>query len=306
MTSAVKMVCMTVIMVAFLGLLPVFVKQSSTTVATLIDGPKSTSAAPASPETPRPSPPTSTPESAATSTPFDGSPIEGSPLTVNWTVVAIIGVAVLFVVALIFAAFYLWRSVSRHRSAAQEARDRREAQLQRWAKGVKAVESVSDKLWEFESDPESVYFTRPLLADVTEPDSARFYTAYAKVQGLQTETVPLDDDLIGDFVTAAAEAERAFGVADDSARRKARSGVVAGGRVLTPEESRKLGQARKLMAQALDSANTTEAAASAHAKATELLDQVGVVVPERLATAVVRQIEATHRPQLTAGSAGIS
>lgn len=304
MNSTVKLVCATLLLLSMVTLIPTMVRQFTASVAEITGAPTSTSAEPAASEPPRPSP--APPTSEAPSTPFEGSPIEGSPLTVDWTVLAIIAVVVLFVVALSFAAFYLWRSVSRHRSAAQEARDRREAQLQRWAKGVKAVTSVSEKLWEFEADPESVYFTRPLLADVTEPASARFYTAYSKVQALQTETVPFDDELIGDFVTAAAEAERAFGAADDNARRKARAGVVSGGRTLTPEQSRKLGLARKLMAQALDSANTSEAAASAHAKATDLLDQVGVVVPERLATAVVRQIEATHRPQLTAGKAGVS
>ncbi|WP_102145697.1 hypothetical protein [Mycobacterium hubeiense] len=165
---------------------------------------------------------------------------------------------------------------------------------------MKAVASVSERLWDFESDPESAYFTRPLLADVTEPDSAQFYSAYAKAQALHTEMVPLDDESIAAFVTAAGEAERAFGVADENARRKARLGVVSGGRVLTIDEKRKLGQARKLMAQALDTANTAEAAALAHAKATGLLDEIGVVVPERLATAVVHQIEATHRAALTA------
>lgn len=297
----VRMMCGMVVMVAMIGMLPVFAKQMSATVNELTGAPTSTSQVSAPPAAP-PSAPAPAPEARPTLTPYDLSPPGGDRSTTD-SVLAIIGAVCGFVLVVIVVGFFLWRSVSRHRSASREARERRAAQLQRWSKGVKAVESVSEMLWDFESDPESVYFTRPLLADVTEPDSAKFYAAYAKVQALHTEAVPLDDEQIAAFVTAAGEAERAFGVADENARRKARLGVVSSGRILTIEEKRKLGQARKLMAQALDAANTTEAAASAHAKATELLDEVGVVVPERLTTAVVRQIEATHRAALTAGKA---
>lgn len=304
MNSIVRLMCGTAVVVAMIGMLPWFVSQMGATVNELTGAPTSTSqsqvsAPPAAP----PRAPAPTPESRPTVTPYDLSPSGGDRSPIDWTVLAIIGAVCGLVLVAIVVGFFLWRSISRHRSASREARERREAQLQRWSKGVKAVESVSDMLWDFESDPESVYFTRPLLADVTEPDSATFYAAYAKVQALHTETVPLDDEQIAAFVTAAGEAERAFGVADENARRKARLGVVSEGRILTIEEKRKLGQARKLMAQALDSANTTEVAGLAHAKATELLDEIGVVVPERLATAVVRQIAATHRAELTAGKA---
>lgn len=298
MNSMVRMMCGCVLVVAMFSMLPVFAKQAATVVNELSGAPTSTSQA-----APPPSAPPPAPESRPTLAPDDLSPPGGDQSPTGWTVLAIIGAVCGCVLVVIVVGFFLWRSVSRHRGALREARERRAAQLQRWSKGVKAVESVSEMLWEFESDPESVYFTRPLLADVTEPDSATFYAAYAKVQALHTETVPLDDEQIAAFVTAAGEAQRAFGVADENAWRKARLGVVSDGRILTIEEKRKLGQARKLMAQALDSANTAEAAASAHAKATALLDEVGVVVPERLATVVVRQIEATHRAELTAGKA---
>lgn len=155
---------------------------------------------------------------------------------------------------------------------------------------------------EFESDVESVYFTRPLLADVTEPLSGVFYTAYGDALSLQIETTPTDDDQISAFVTAANAAQRAFTAANDNALRKARLGVVHGDRKLTPEEKRKLGQARNLVAQALDHANTPELATTAHSKAQELLDEVGVIVPERLATSVVRSIETLHQSALTAGA----
>ncbi len=298
MHPIIKTICVMVILSSMISMLPTLMNEMSAAVNEVTGAPSSTSQVSAPPAAP-PSDSAPAPESRPTVT-GDDLPPATDQSTSAWTVLAVIGAVLGSVLAMSGAGFYLWRSVSRHRSASREARERRSAQLERWSKGVKAVASVSERLWDFESDPESAYFTRPLLADVTEPDSAQFYSAYAKAQALHTEMVPLDDESIAAFVTAAGEAERAFGVADENARRKARLGVVSGGRVLTIDEKRKLGQARKLMAQALDTANTAEAAALAHAKATGLLDEIGVVVPERLATAVVHQIEATHRAALTA------
>ena len=73
-------------------------------------------------------------------------------------------------------------------------------------------------------------------------------------------------------------------------------------RKLTRAETRRLEQARKLLAQALDPANTPELATQAHTKAHELLDEVGLIIPERLTATTVRSIEALHQTALPAGS----
>lgn len=249
-----------------------------------------TSDAPTSPSTSA-APPSTPPASPAPQPDVDPA---------SWLVP--MGIAAAGIAALIGLSIVIARIIAGRRTARRQATQRRAAQLQRWAAGEKALTATSAALMEFESDVESVYFTRPLLADVTEPLSAAFYTAYSDALSLQLDTVPTDDDQIAAFVTAANAAHRAFTAANDSALRKARCGVVHGDRELTPAEARKLGQARKLFAQALDPANTTEAAATAHSKAQDLLDEVGLIVPERLASTVVRSIEALHQPALTAGA----
>ncbi|WP_207555075.1 hypothetical protein, partial [Mycobacteroides abscessus] len=140
---------------------------------------------------------------------------------------------------------------------------------------------------------------RPLLADVNEPATARFYTAYGEAQALRTDTVPTDDQRIADFLKAAQEALHAFGIADENARRKARIGVVNGDKYLSTGEKRKLDQARKLLAQAMDPAASSSEASAAHAKALELLDSIGVVIPEKLATKGFRAIEQRRQLALT-------
>lgn len=248
-------------------------------------------------------PPSPSTSAAAPSTPPAAPAPQPDVDPAAWLVpmgIAAAGIAA--IAALIGSSIVIARIIAGRRTARGQAQQRREAQLQRWAAGEKALNATSGALMEFESDVESVYFTRPLLADVTEPLSAAFYTAYSDALSLQLDTVPTDDDQIAAFVTAANAAHRAFTAANDSALHKARRGVVHGDRELTPAEARKLGQARKIFAQALDPANTTEAAATAHSKAQDLLDEVGLIVPERLASTVVRSIEALHQPALTAGA----
>lgn len=247
-----------------------------------------------------PTPPTATPTSTS---PAPQAPQPDSTDSASWLVpIGIVAAVLVAIAGLIGLGILITRVIARRRTARQEAQQRRTAQLQRWALGEKTLNATSAALMEFESDVESVYFTRPLLADVTEPLSGVFYTAYGDALSLQIETTPTDDDQISAFVTAANAAQRAFTAANDNALRKARLGVVHGDRKLTPEEKRKLGQARNLVAQALDHANTPELATTAHSKAQELLDEVGVIVPERLATSVVRSIKTLHQSALTAGA----
>ncbi|WP_079580497.1 hypothetical protein [Mycobacteroides abscessus] len=174
----------------------------------------------------------------------------------------------------------------------------RAAQLERWSKGVDALNMVRQGVIDFESDPLAVRFGRPLLADVNEPASATFYVAFGEADALHTEVVPQDDSRITEFVTAARAAENAWGAANENAIRKARLGVIHGGRVLMREDKRKLAQAQNLISQALDPASTLEFAANALTKAQELLDAVGLVIPERLAVKTVQAIESIHRREL--------
>lgn len=210
-----------------------------------------------------------------------------------------IGLGALVFLSVALAGFTLWR-IGRARSRASA---KRRDQVRRWTQGVKAFNSASDALiafeMEFENKPDAAYFDRPLLADVNEPATARFYTAYGEAQALRTETIPTDDQHIADFLKAAQEALHAFGIADENARRKARIGVVNGDKYLSMGEKRKLDQARKLLAQAMDPAASAAEAASTHAKALELLDSIGVVIPEKLTTKGFRAIEQRRQLALT-------
>lgn len=238
--------------------------------------------------------PSQEPLPVLTDRPRGGGPAVADPI--SW---AHVGLGALVVLGVALVGFALWR-IGRARSrAAAKRRD----QVQRWAQGVKALNAASDALiafeMEFENKPEAAYFDRPLLADVNEPATARFYTAYGEAQALRTDTVPTDDQRIADFLKAAQEALHAFGIADENARRKARIGVVNGDKYLSTGEKRKLDQARKLLAQAMDPAASSSEASAAHAKALELLDSIGVVIPEKLATKGFRAIEQRRQLALT-------
>lgn len=249
------------------------------------------------------SPTTSLPPATPTLSATPTAPPAAQPdQPTDWTWVLQALVALVILAAIVGIGLAAWSVLSRRRASRRAAAEVRRTQLQRWANGVTALDVTSAHLMEFESDVEAVYFTRPLLADVDEPATATFYTAFAEANALHTEAVPTNDEQINAFVIAAAAAARAFGLADENARRKGRLGVIHGGRALTGDEKRKLGQARKLMAQALDPANTPDFAQTAQAKAQAVLDEVGLVIPERLTAEVTRSIEALHMPALSAGT----
>lgn len=216
----------------------------------------------------------------------------------DWTFLATVGVialAVLVGAALIFVA---WRYVAKRGVETRALRGRRAAQVELWQQGITTLAEVSEALMAFECDPESVYFTRRLLADVNEPATAAFFTAYSKAQHLHTKTIPADTGMITAFVDAVIDARRRFDIADENARRKARLGISHDGHHLTTDERRKIDQAQKLMRQAHDLAVTEAHAHNALTKALNLLDAAGVVVPERLTANITKSIEANHRRAL--------
>jgi hypothetical protein len=238
------------------------------------------------------------PDSARRSQPATTPPAVPDKPT-DWTTAITIG-GVAFAIVIVIAAgigVAVWRS--RHLEHARQRANRRQSQLDRWATAGAAFNEICSALAEFETDPESVYFNRPLLADVTEPASAAFYTAFAAAQDLHTENVPVDDDTITAFAAATAAARTAFDAADANARRKARNGIVRGDRTLTTGERRKVGQAQKLMAQAADASATSQFARTAHDKALSLLAEVGVDIPQRLIIKAAGALEADRRLALT-------
>jgi hypothetical protein len=280
---------------------PTFVKTmlAATGASTSTTSPSPTPSATTTAASPEPS---STPSPTPSPVP-DGLNHTDSTHPVDWSFLPST-LGVLAATATATGLVYLaWRTVSTQRDRRRDAATKRSAQQQRWAIGERSLAETSTHVMEFETDPESVYFTRPLLADVSEPATAAFYTALAEAHALCIDTVPTDDQQITAFVTAATNAQRAFTAANDNALRKARLGVIHGDRKLTRDQTRKLGQARKLLAQALDPANTPELATHAHAKVQELIDDVGLIVPERLTATTVRSIAALHKAALPAGSA---
>lgn len=231
-------------------------------------------------------------DGAASPTPPPVSPAPTpEPTDIPWEGIGLTALIVAVLVATVLLARRYLRG--RARTVALRA-----AQLERWDKGVKALSTVRQAIIDFETDPLAVRFARPLLADVAEPASATFYAAFGEADALHTEAVPQDDSRITEFVNAALAAESAWAAANENALRKARLGIIHGGRVLLREDKRKLSQAQTLINQALDPASTLEFAANALTKAQELLDAVGLVIPERLAVNTVQAIESIHRREL--------
>jgi len=237
-------------------------------------------------------------ETAKQATPAPASP--PPPATpIDMTAVAVAGVVALAIIVAGAAIFALRRRHTAHTVEARAAQARRATQTELWQQGISTLTKTSEALMDFETDPESVYFTRRLLADVNEPDTAAFYTAYDTALSLRTETIPTDTDVIIKFVDATKAAQRAFDKADENARRKTRLGISHNDHWLTADERRKIDQAQKLIRQAQDPAATEAAARNALTKALSLLDAAGVIVPERLTANVTKSITGIRRRALT-------
>ncbi|MEB3023001.1 MULTISPECIES: hypothetical protein [Mycolicibacter] len=239
------------------------------------------------------------------STPSAPPPTPAEPI--DWSLAIGIGASILAALAGIGATLLMWRYVARRRLSKREQRARRADQIALWQQGVAVLAKTSEALMAFESDPESVYFTRRLLADVNEPATAAFYTAYDTAQSRHTEAIPTDTGMITAFVEAATAAHRAFETADENARRKTRMGISHDGHRLTADERRKIDQAQKLMRQAHDPALTRAHAHNVLAKALELLGTAGVIIPERLTGNFIEQLESIeniHRRALAGAGAG--
>ena len=217
----------------------------------------------------------------------------------DWTTVGLVAIIAVAVLTAAVLAWFACRHLTKRGADKREQQARRSDQIELWQRGLDALAETQEALMEFEIDPESVYFTRRLLADVNEPATATFHTALGNAQTLRTDTVPTDPVLITAFVDAANAARREFDVADENARSKARRGISHNGHKLSDEEGRKIGLAQKLMRQAQDPALTEAHARNAFTKALGLLDEAGVIVPERLTANVTKSIETIHRKALS-------
>lgn len=160
--------------------------------------------------------------------------------------------------------------------AAVRARERK------WAAAKERLNEVSMALMDFEMDPRSVYFTRPLLRVLTEPATMRFYDSYADAQAWNTESAPSTDDLVDRFSVAVELAAKAWSVADKNARDKAEQNIFTEGERLSEGALGDIETARKLMDRALDGASTVSEAALSWKKSLDLLDRVGLSAPESL------------------------
>ena len=284
------------VMAVMVGLFPTFVTMGSGLAGSptgqglideILNAPTTSPTTTASPS-PSPSP-TTQPDQAPTE-------------PIDWTWAAYLAVALLLMAATATVIAAIWWALSRRRAHIRERNARRQTQIDRWNRGVTILNATSDALAEFEFDKAEVYFNRPLLGVLTEPASAEFYEAYAAAVNLKTDDIPIDDGTITTFVDTATKAHTAFTRADENARNKASRGIIHSNQRLNHTQRRKVEQARKFMAQAADASATPEFAHNVHAKALELLDDVGLHIPKRLIDNVTRSIETTHRAALPAGS----
>lgn len=241
------------------------------------------------------------PASADSPVPITAPPPTAPAEPADWSTVVLVAIIAGAVLAIAIVMLFAWRHLAKRGADKRENQARRNDQIEMWQRGLTALAGTQAALMEFETDPESVYFTRRLLADVNEPATATFYTALGTAQTLCTDTAPTDPALITAFVKAANSARRAFDVADENARNKARRGISHNDHKLSAEERRKIDQAQKLMRQAHDPALTEAHARNALAKALDLLDGAGAVVPERLTATVTKSIDTIHRKALTRG-----
>ncbi len=132
-----------------------------------------------------------------------------------------------------------------------------------WDDACRRFAAVSEKLTAYETDIEAVYFTKPLLRDVTERATAAFYDAFGEAQLLLHDTFDADRDDAEELFRAVTKAERAWDAANANAQRKAAQNIVIGGRSLSEDQVRELNTAKRALARVLDPASSPAEAAKA-------------------------------------------
>lgn len=212
----------------------------------------------------------------------------------NWTpiiwIAAVVGV-------LLAIGLVAWLAARRARSLRSRA-GTHELRAVRWEAAVRVWQTITEALMEFETDPASI-FDRPLLGDVTERATARFYEKFDHAANLLPEPGDRSGIDPGPFADAAAAALRAYRAADENARTRARRNIGPAGRVLSDDEVTTLRRARKLLNTALDEAATASEAMAAFEQMRDLVESV-LEIPMPLARTVTTQIETVRRKALTA------
>ncbi|WP_370132582.1 hypothetical protein [Streptacidiphilus sp. EB103A] len=217
---------------------------------------------------------TSTPQPApAPKPPEQHSSTPGLPWhDLMWPAVTIGGVAVLATVTA--TAF----GVVRGRS------ERRAAQAERWLLLTQEHDRIREEYGTYLADP-LAYLDRPTLGDTSVPETVAFLHALDAAQDARRSR----DDLAG-YRIAISVLKTASRTADETARR-------VGLNHLPQRERSVVRQARKILAQALNSGATEQERRSAYAKACKMLE--GIVVLPREARAA---LESASRPGLSAAA----
>lgn len=132
-----------------------------------------------------------------------------------------------------------------------------------WNDACRRFAASSEKLTAYETDIEAVYFTKPLLRDVTEKATAAFYDAFGEAQLLLHDSFDADRDDAEELFRAVTKAERAWDAANANAQRKAAQNIIIGGRALSEDQVRELNTAKRALARVLDPASSPAEAAKA-------------------------------------------
>ena len=160
----------------------------------------------------------------------------------------------------------------------------------RWVEAVHRHRATARAYAEYECDVRAV-LSRPALADVTQPATARFVDAFAEAVALCTDRFP-GPEYAQRFIAAAEHAERAWAAAVDAADRT-RDARFA------PGERRLVEQVTMLLELALSSPYEAERRA-AYQRATRKLAQLERRTGWRLPRPAAAELEHRARPQLAA------
>lgn len=147
-----------------------------------------------------------------------------------------------------------------------------------WADAVKELDRVTAEFASYEFNPRAVMIERPLLRDLNEPATARFYDAFGDANALRTNSEPDSPEDVAAFIKAVERASRAWDVANDNALRKGEQNISSSGALSTEQVSAK-NRAAGMLDRALDE-NTPEAeAALSWTKTLDTLNRAGMPVP---------------------------
>lgn len=164
-----------------------------------------------------------------------------------------------------------------------------------WNDACRRFAAVSEKLTSYETDIEAVYFTKPLLRDVTEKATAAFYDAFGEAQILVHDTFDVDRDDADALFRAVTKAERAWDAANANADRKAAQNIVIGGRALSDDQVRELNTAKRALARVLDPASSPAEAAKAWSLVQDTVDTLRLRPSESLDARLVLALPSALR-----------